>query len=139
MNCLTPAQPFMVGESEIQRLQMPHPVDTHVGRKIREVRQMRGLSQSDLATRMSISFQQLQKYETGANRVSASRLFELSQICEVAVSYFFDGLGRRCKPTPVDDETARLAATLAQLPRGPLKSAITGLITEVANEGRSSG
>lgn len=113
---------------------MPHPVDIHVGKKIREVRLMRSMSQADLAQKMEISFQQLQKYETGANRVSASRLYEIAQICRVPVAYFFDGLGQAEGAEPLDDETARLASALARLPQGKLKSAIAGLIAEISRK-----
>ena len=69
----------------------PDPVDVFVGAKIRERRLMLGMSQENLGDRLKISFQQLQKYERGANRVSASTLHRLTQILDAPVSYFFDG------------------------------------------------
>jgi transcriptional regulator with XRE-family HTH domain len=68
----------------------PNPVDVHVGRRIRLRRTLLGLSQMTLAEEMGISFQQLQKYERGSNRVSSSRLFDLSRIMNVPLAYFFD-------------------------------------------------
>ncbi len=69
----------------------PDPIDVYVGQKIRERRLMLGMSQENLGDRLKISFQQLQKYERGANRVSASTLHRLTQILDTPVSYFFEG------------------------------------------------
>ena len=70
----------------------PDPVDVFVGSKIRERRLVLGMSQEALGDRLQISFQQLQKYERGANRVSASTLHRLTRILDAPVSYFFDGV-----------------------------------------------
>jgi len=70
---------------------MSHPVDVHVGKRIKQLRSMRRLSQTDVAQKLNLSFQQIQKYEIGSNRVAASRLFELSKILGVPTSYFFEG------------------------------------------------
>ena len=66
-------------------------VDRHVGERIRHRRAEMGLTQEDLGRVLAISYQQIQKYETGANRISAGRLFEVSRALMVDVSYFFDG------------------------------------------------
>ena len=71
---------------------MKHPVDVHVGKRIRHRRWMVGMTQQQLAGKVGIKFQQIQKYETGMNRVSASRLWEISGALEVPVSFFFDGI-----------------------------------------------
>ena len=68
----------------------PHPVDVHVGQRLRMRRTLLGLNQKKIAEALGLTFQQLQKYEKGANRVSASRLFELSQILDVPESFFFE-------------------------------------------------
>jgi len=68
-------------------------IDRHVGERIRRRRVMLGLTQEQLGEALGISYQQIQKYETGANRVSAGRLFKVSQILEVGVSTLYDGLG----------------------------------------------
>ena len=68
----------------------PHPVDVHVGQRLRLRRKLAGLSQTELGEKIGVTFQQLQKYESGANRTSASRLFDLSRVLDVPVSYFFD-------------------------------------------------
>lgn len=67
-------------------------VDDHVGARIRLRRTLLGMTQEQLAVALSISYQQIQKYETGANRVSAGRLFEIGQRLGVNVSFFFEGL-----------------------------------------------
>lgn len=74
---------------------MTHMVDAHVGKKIRQQRWLLGISQQQLASRVGIKFQQVQKYETGANRVSASRLWDIAAVLEVPISYFFEGLEGR--------------------------------------------
>lgn len=71
---------------------MPHAVDIHVGRRLRQARWMNSLTQVELAERVGVRFQQLQKYETGANRVSASRMWELATVLELPIAYFFEGL-----------------------------------------------
>ncbi len=74
---------------------MKHPVDIHVGKRIRHRRWMVGMTQQQLAEHVGIKFQQIQKYETGMNRVSASRLWDISEALEVPVSFFFEGLERK--------------------------------------------
>lgn len=71
---------------------MPHPVDVHVGKRIRHRRWLVGMTQQQLAERVGIKFQQIQKYETGANRVSASRLWDIADVLDVQISFFFEGL-----------------------------------------------
>ncbi|QFU07964.1 transcriptional repressor DicA [Rhodobacteraceae bacterium THAF1] len=71
---------------------MKHPVDVHVGTRIRQRRWMTGMTQQQLAEKVGIKFQQIQKYETGMNRVSASRLWDIGEALDVAVEFFFDGL-----------------------------------------------
>ena len=71
---------------------MPHPVDVHVGKRIRHRRWLVGMTQQQLAESVGIKFQQIQKYETGANRVSASRLWDIAESLDVEISLFFEGL-----------------------------------------------
>ena len=73
---------------------MPHPVDVHVGKQIRHRRWLIGVTQQQLAEAVGIKFQQIQKYETGANRVSASRLWDIAEALEVEIAFFFDGLDK---------------------------------------------
>ncbi|MBV2358305.1 helix-turn-helix domain-containing protein [Thalassococcus sp. CAU 1522] len=71
---------------------MTHPVDVHVGKRIRHRRWLVGMTQQQLAEQVGIKFQQIQKYETGANRVSASRLWDIADALSVPVSFFFEGI-----------------------------------------------
>ncbi len=70
----------------------PHPVDIHVGARVRMRRKLLGMTQTDLADTMGLTFQQVQKYERGTNRISASRLYGLSQLFDVTVEYFFEDM-----------------------------------------------
>jgi len=67
-----------------------HPVDIHVGARLRQRRHLVGLSQSKLSESVGLTFQQIQKYERGTNRISSSRLYEFAKVLAVPVSYFFD-------------------------------------------------
>lgn len=82
---------------------MTHPVDVHVGKRVRQRRWLAGMTQQQLAEKVGIKFQQIQKYETGANRVSASRLWDIADALSVEVSFFFDGLDAAAKDAPVED------------------------------------
>lgn len=68
----------------------PHPVDVHVGSRLRIRRTLLGISQDRLGSALGITFQQVQKYERGTNRISASKLFDFARVLEVPISYFFD-------------------------------------------------
>jgi len=72
-------------------IKTPNPTDKHVGARIRMRRLMLGMSQTRLADGLDLTFQQIQKYEKGVNRVGASRLQQIAQILQVPVSFFFDG------------------------------------------------
>ncbi len=70
----------------------PHPIDVHVGSRVRRSRTLLGMNQTQLGEKLGITYQQIQKYETGFNRISASRLYQMTRIMDVSVSFFFDGL-----------------------------------------------
>ncbi len=71
---------------------MKHPIDVHVGKRVRHRRWMLGMTQQQLGDRVGIKFQQIQKYETGMNRISASRLWDIAQAMDASISFFFEGL-----------------------------------------------
>ena len=71
---------------------MANDIDLHLGRRLRRRRRLLGLTQQQLATSVGIRFQQIQKYECGANRISAARLWQLSLALEIPIGYFYDGL-----------------------------------------------
>lgn len=88
---------FNVNRGKVERLPpgVPSPVDIHVGSRVRLRRTLLGLSQEKLGEAVGLTFQQIQKYERGANRIGASRLFEFSRILDVPVSFFFDDMSDR--------------------------------------------
>ena len=71
---------------------MANDIDLHLGKRLRRRRRLLGLTQQQLAIAVGVRFQQIQKYECGANRISAARLWQLAEALEVPVAYFFDGL-----------------------------------------------
>lgn len=76
---------------------MKHPVDVHVGKRVRHRRWMVGMTQQQLGEKVGIKFQQIQKYETGMNRISASRLWDIGHALDVPVSFFFEGLSEEAE------------------------------------------
>lgn len=92
-----------------------NPVDVHVGNRIRLRRTLLGMSQERLGNALGLTFQQVQKYERGRNRVGASRLYDLACVLDVPVAFFFDGLPDRGmeQDTDVADEAAGMAESTA--------------------------
>ncbi len=70
----------------------PSPVDVHVGARVRQCRTLLGMTQTDLGDALDLTFQQVQKYESGANRISASRLYDLCRVLDVSIDYFFEDM-----------------------------------------------
>ena len=89
----------------------PNPIDVHVGARVRLRRTLLGMSQEKLGEALGLTFQQVQKYERGANRVGASRLFDLSRVLDVPVSFFFDDMSEE-----VEALSPRLISGLAEEP-----------------------
>ena len=91
----------------------PHPIDVHVGSRVRLRRTLAGLSQTALGEALGLTFQQIQKYEHGVNRVSASKLWKLTQVLDVPLSFFFDGVAEdQAGPTPSDSDRLHKRETL---------------------------
>jgi transcriptional regulator with XRE-family HTH domain len=111
---------------------MSHPVDVHVGRKLKQIRTMRRLSQTDVARELDLSFQQIQKYEIGSNRIAASRLYELSRILDVPTSYFFEGLDTSPKASDQRDPSLEIMTALAAIRDDTVKSRIVTFIEDVS-------
>ncbi|MFQ5346682.1 MAG: helix-turn-helix domain-containing protein [Rhodothalassiaceae bacterium] len=116
-------------------------VDRHIGERIREHRLERGLTQQDLARALGISYQQVQKYENGSNRVSAGRLYILAQALGVRVGAFFEGFGappaaRRLSLT--NEETIQAAKELAAIRDPRVKSTLRALLRALGNPGASA-
>jgi transcriptional regulator with XRE-family HTH domain len=70
----------------------PHPVDVHVGARLRQRRTLLGMTQTDLGDALGLTFQQVQKYERGTNRVGAGRLYDLSRVLDVSIEHFFEDM-----------------------------------------------
>ncbi len=123
-----------------------HPVDRHVGRRVQEKRLDLGMTQTALAKAVGVSFQQVQKYEKGTNRVSASKLFEMAEFMQVGIPFFFEGFNR-AQPGVAetasasfvhDFPTTKHSAEIARLaPRLPARKqkAVVQIMREMLDEG----
>jgi transcriptional regulator with XRE-family HTH domain len=121
----------------------PNPVDRHVGLRIRLRRRELGLSQERLASAIGLTFQQVQKYERAANRVSASKLWEMSRVLSAPISYFYGGLDDTGTAGVARDEVqeflltpegVELASSYLRIPRGQVRRKILELVRAVAVE-----
>jgi transcriptional regulator with XRE-family HTH domain len=120
----------------------PHPVDRHVGLRIRMRRKEMGVSQERLADSLGITFQQVQKYERGANRVSASKLWEIAAALKTPVAYFYDGLGdhdgvsqrEAAQEFMMSPEGAELMAAFPRISEPAVRRKIVELVRVVADE-----
>ena len=101
-----------------QKSDKPNPIDVHVGSRVRLRRTLLGMSQEKLGEALGLTFQQVQKYERGANRIGASRLYDLSQVLDVPVTFFFDEMARGTGEPP--GRHAGLAETRVPYEREPL-------------------
>ena len=122
----------------------PHPVDRHVGLHIRMRRKALGISQERLAEALGLTFQQVQKYERGANRVSASKLWEIARALKTNVAYFYEGLederdevargfmGANAQEFLLTPEGMELAATFPKLRRPGLRRKVLDLVRAMA-------
>ena len=96
---------------------MANDIDLHLGRRLRRRRRLLGLTQQQLASAVGIRFQQIQKYECGANRISAARLWQLSEALEIPIGYFYDGLTElqaRKEREPIAAEEPRSGEVMAR-------------------------
>jgi len=108
---------------------MPHPTDIHVGQKVREARIAHGMSQTQLGNALGVSFQQVQKYEKGSNRIGSSRLWDVCRIFNTPVSYFFEGLaGKQPADDPLSSRAIKLAREIDQLSNDDVKTHFLKLI-----------
>jgi transcriptional regulator with XRE-family HTH domain len=122
----------------------PNPIDVHVGSRMRMRRMMLGMSQEALAKAFGLSFQQVQKYEKGMNRIGASRLQQAADILGVTVPYFFEGSDEgpykgALSPCYIDDfvsssEGLRLAKAFMRIPRSSVRLRVVALVNELAGE-----
>src|ERR1700743_3491526 len=118
--------------------QGPNPVDRHVGLRIRLRRKELGISQEKLAESIGLTFQQVQKYERAANRVSASKLWEVARALDTSISYFYEGLptdgelryptGLKLEDFLLTTEGMELARYFPQIPQPGIRRQILGLL-----------
>jgi len=116
---------------------MPHPVDVAVGNRVRELRTRAGMSQTDLGVKLGVSFQQVQKYEKGVNRMGASRLIQICDALEVPITELFDGISSVSEARDrdlVDPETMRIARDIQQVDDDRMKGAIRQLIRAMGKD-----
>jgi len=128
-------------------IRRPSSVDVHVGGRVRVRRRLIHMTQETLADLIDVTFQQVQKYERGSNRISASKLFAIAEALEVPISYFFEGLDE-IGEKPADEgseqniqsflrtsEGLELARLLPRIARGPLRRRILELVRAAALDG----
>jgi transcriptional regulator with XRE-family HTH domain len=134
----------------------PNPIDKHVGSRVRMRRMMLGMSQEKLGDALALTFQQVQKYEKGTNRIGASRLQQISHILQVPVAFFFEGaphladgsmiadnLDSAPSPTYVSDFLATsdglsLTKAFMRIPDPKLRRRIVDLVQQIAGEDTDS-
>ena len=126
----------------------PHPIDAEIGARIRIRRKCLSLTQAELAAELGVTFQQLQKYEKGANRISVGRMIDIANVLGVDISYFFEGLTGNKKapgfteaaqPPFVSDfmatqEGHQLMRAFARIKNSKTRRAISQLATNLADE-----
>jgi transcriptional regulator with XRE-family HTH domain len=124
---------------------MPHPIDVHVGSRIKIRRKLLRMSQSDLGKVLGYSFQQIQKYEKGTNRVSASKLVAIANALNVPITVFFDDLPSELggedmvtKDVPLmDDATLRLVADYQLIGDQQVRASLSGLVKQLARSAKA--
>ena len=127
----------------------PNPIDKHVGSRVRMRRMMLGMSQEKLGDALGLTFQQVQKYEKGTNRIGASRVQQISQILQVPVAFFFEGApnlhphlgGMSDAPSPAfvseflaTSEGLALTKAFTRIKQTKLRRRIVDLVEEIAGE-----
>ena len=109
----------------------PNPVDVHVGDRVRRRRRALGVSQEQLADKLGLTFQQVQKYERGANRISCSKLYQIASALQAHISYFFEGLPNPVQPTGLAEEAA---AFVHDLPLTPEERTFVGSLSRITSK-----
>src|ERR1700693_1748663 len=114
-----------------------HPTDTHVGKRVRMRRLMLDMSQTNVADALGLTFQQLQKYEKGTNRISASRLQRISEILQVPVTFFFEGAphvrGEHHARTDAPSPRTPTYKAFMQISKAKLRRSIVNLVEQIAD------
>jgi transcriptional regulator with XRE-family HTH domain len=116
----------------------PSTIDVHIGKRLRHRRKMLGLTQSRLAARLGVTYQQIQKYEGGLNRISAGRLMTLATILAVPVTFFYTGLAEdpaaAVEPAIADPEILELNAAFTRIADEKTRRGLIAFVETVASE-----
>jgi transcriptional regulator with XRE-family HTH domain len=140
---------FVYGLSRVARprkvMGNPHPIDVHIGRRMRERRSLLGISQTALGASMGVTFQQVQKYERGASRIGATRLFEVSRRLDVPISFFFENAGAlffKCPGQPAwppmkDRETLHLVQDFFKIRDRQVRLSVARMVKAIARTSAS--
>jgi transcriptional regulator with XRE-family HTH domain len=135
------AQPVLEGDGdEVRPSARASAADRHVGSRIRERRVMLGLSQQQLAQMIGVTYQQAHKYERGLNRISAGRLYEIAQVLNVPVSWFFEGLSAESLPlemTPRQRMCLELARNFAAIDNEKHQEALSAMARALAAQSQN--
>ncbi len=146
----------MVGRRRRRKSDKPNPIDVHVGSRVRLRRTLLGMSQERLGEAIGLTFQQVQKYERGANRVSASKLYEIAATLNAPVAYFFEGLADPSAPVGegvgllssdeqsvhaflMTTEGLELASLFPRVPRGQVRRRLLDLVRSLVGEDDTGG
>jgi transcriptional regulator with XRE-family HTH domain len=136
------------GVDRVEREHRPSPIDVHVGGRVRLRRTLLGMSQEKLGEALGLTFQQVQKYEKGTNRVGASRLQQISEVLQVPVSFLFDGgpsgivlsegSAESASPAYIADflatsEGLALTRAFTRIPDSKLRRSIVDLVEQIAD------
>jgi transcriptional regulator with XRE-family HTH domain len=134
-------------EDRIEADRTPNPIDIHVGARVRMRRKMKGISQEALAGKLKLTFQQVQKYERGTNRISASKLYEIARALDTTIADFFEGLADTGPDGGVSEtsspfthalmlspEGTELAAAFGKIRRGRVRKRLVELVKALAAE-----
>ena len=108
----------------------PNPIDVHVGDRVRRRRRALGVSQEQLADQLGLTFQQVQKYERGANRISCSKLYQIASALQAHIAYFFEGLPDPVRATGVTEDAA---AFVHDLPLTPEERTFVGSLSRITS------
>lgn len=114
---------------------IPHPLDIHIGQRLRLRRKLLGMSQTDLAEKVGLTFQQVQKYERGANSTTSRRLYEFAAVLNISPIFFFDGYGEKDLQTRLADiptQAIHLVQDYSVISSEPVRKSIAAFVKEIA-------
>ena len=127
------------GQEHTIKPKVPNSTDRHVGSRVRMRRIMLGMSQTSLADRVGVTFQQIQKYEKGTNRIGASRLQEISNTLQAPISFFFDGAGTGDLPDDVSEflttsDGLALMLAFTKISNANTRNSVVALVEQLSNQ-----